>query len=306
MSTLAVALLALGVGVFWLSLQLFKKGEVEITTFEKLGEEKKRKTPSLVFKLALPLIAKLMLPWVKNLKIDNFRKNARRIIVSAGMEEEIDPDEFYSLRLILTFMMPAIVGFVSVTYDFGLSPILLLLFGFYGYMFPYMWLKSRMKQRHDEIRRSMPFVVDLLTLSTEAGLDFMAAISRVCEKAKPSPFVEELKRVLREIQLGTSRAEALRNMSWRINLSEISSFVAVLVSADQMGASIGRVLRAQSDQVRSDRFVKAEKMGAAAAQKIMIPLFFFILPAVFLAIFGPLVLRILPDVGTIVGGTGLR
>ena len=119
------------------------------------------------------------------------------------------------------------------------------------------------------------------------------------EKAKAGPFTDELARVLRDIQLGVSRADALRNMSWRINMSEVSSFVAVLVSADQMGASIGKVLRAQSDLIRNDRFMRAEKAGAAAAQKVLLPLFFFILPAVFLVIFGPLVLRVLPDIGAI-------
>ncbi|MBI2609119.1 MAG: type II secretion system F family protein [Deltaproteobacteria bacterium] len=302
MNTLVLALLALGVGVFWASLQFFKKDELEIYSEEKLGEEKTRKTPSLVFKLALPVMSRFMVPWVRNLKIDNFRKKAKRDIISAGMEEEIDPDELFSFKILLALLFPTVIGFVSISYGYGFSPLALIVVAFYGYIFPYLWIKSRIKQRHQDIRRAMPFVVDLLTLSTEAGLDFMGSIARVVEKSKPGAFVDELRRALHEIQLGTSRADALRKMSWRIDMSEVSSFVAVLVSADQMGASIGRVLRAQADQIRNERFVRAEKMGAAAAQKVLLPLFFFILPAVFLVIFGPLVLRVLPDIGAILGG----
>jgi tight adherence protein C len=139
----------------------------------------------------------------------------------------------------------------------------------------------------------MPFIVDLLALSTEAGLDFMGAIGKVVEKAKPSPLVEEFEQVLKEIQVGSSRAEALQEMSNRLNMSEISSFVAILISADQMGASIGKVLRQQSEQIRTERFLAGEKEGAKASQKIMLPMFLFILPAIMLTIFGPFLLQMM-------------
>ena len=105
-----------------------------------------------------------------------------------------------------------------------------------------------------------------------------------------------------EIQLGASRGDALRNFAWRVNMEVISSFVAILVTADQMGASIGPVLRAQSDLLRNQRFMKAEKAGAAASQKILFPLIFLILPAVFIMIFGPVILQFIYGGG---GGGGL-
>ena len=96
--------------------------------------------------------------------------------------------------------------------------------------------------------------------------------------------------MIQEIQLGTTRAEALRHLGTRIDLQEVSSFIAVLVTADQMGSSFGDVLRVQSDLIRTQRFANAEKKGAAAAQKVLFPLIFFIMPAVFIMIFGPVVL----------------
>jgi tight adherence protein C len=133
--------------------------------------------------------------------------------------------------------------------------------------------------------------VDLLALSTEAGLDFVGAIGKVVEKARPSPLVEELEQVLKEIKIGSSRAEALREMASRLDMQEVNSFVAILISADQMGAPIGRTLRQQSDQIRTQRFSAAEKAGAAAAQKLLIPTVLFILPAVMLMIVGPILVQ---------------
>jgi tight adherence protein C len=129
--------------------------------------------------------------------------------------------------------------------------------------------------------------VDLLALSTEAGLDFLGAIGKVVEKARPSPLVEEFAQLLKEIKVGASRQDALREMAARIDMTAINSFVAILISADQMGASIGKILRQQSEQIRSERMLRAEKAGAAAAQKVLLPVALFILPAVILMIMGP-------------------
>ena len=133
----------------------------------------------------------------------------------------------------------------------------------------------------------------MLTLSTEAGLDFIGALQKVVEKTRPGPLVQEIERMLQQIQLGTTRADSLRDFGWRVDLQEISSLVAVLVTADQMGSPLGAVLRVQSDLIRTQRFTNAEKKGAAASQKLLFPLIFFIMPAVFIMIFGPVILGFL-------------
>ena len=115
-------------------------------------------------------------------------------------------------------------------------------------------------------------------------------VGKVVEKANSSPLIDELAQLLKEIKVGSSRQEALREMAARIDMTEVNSFVAILISADQMGASIGKILRQQSDQIRTERMVRAEKAGVAAAQKVLIPLVLFILPAVMLMVFGPFLL----------------
>ena len=113
-------------------------------------------------------------------------------------------------------------------------------------------------------------------------MKFILITKKVVEKTRSGPLVNEIERMLQEIQLGTSRADSMRNLGWRIDLQEVSSLVAVLVTADQMGSPLGGVLRVQADLLRLQRFVKAEKRGAAASQKILFPLIFFIMPAVFI------------------------
>ncbi len=161
----------------------------------------------------------------------------------------------------------------------------------FGFFFPDFWLVGEVQRRQQEIRRALPYVMDLLTLSVEAGLDFVAGVNKVCEKARSGSLIDELAFFLSEIQVGASRQQALRNLAWLVDMPEIRSFSALLIQADILGASVGPVLRAQSDLIRTQRFQRAERMGAYAAQKILFPLILCIMPAVFIMIFGPIALN---------------
>lgn len=287
---ITVAYILVGISVFIVVYGFFQVGN-----FRKGNERPSSnlKSKSLILRLTLPLTRSYLLPSVRNLKIENFRKEKKNKILSAGLQDELTPDEFLSLKIFLAIILP----FVAFVYNLSLNVanplVLVIIFGFLGYFFPDAWLMSLIKDRQIKIRMAIPFVIDLLSLCTEAGLDFMQAIQRVVEKAKKSPLIEELETVLRELKLGTTRVEALHKMANRINMTEISSIVAVLVTADQMGTSISSVLKAQADQLRSERFVHAEKEGAKASQKILFPLIFFIVPAVFIVVLGPLIAKLL-------------
>ena len=137
----------------------------------------------------------------------------------------------------------------------------------------------------------MPFVVDMLALSIEAGLDFIAAIAKVLEKAPPSPLVDEFEILLKEIRVGSSRAEALRQFSWRNQSIVVSSFCATLISADSVGASIGPILKTLGKEMRQKRSAEVEKKAAAAATKMLLPMMAFILPAILIIIMAPMVLQ---------------
>lgn len=148
------------------------------------------------------------------------------------------------------------------------------------------------KKRELSVRADMPFYIDLLALSVEANLDFFQAIQKIVDKAEgtDSVLAEELGVVLKDIQIGSSKDQALKEFAERLDMSEITSFVAVLIDAGRSGAPIGQVLKDQSNQMRMERFTRAEKLGARASQAMLIPMMLFIVPAVFIMVLGPMVL----------------
>jgi len=166
-------------------------------------------------------------------------------------------------------------------------------FSVFGGLFPHIWLSDQVKKRQNAISRALPYNIDLLTLSVEAGLDFQAALGTVVEKGIPGPLVEEFNIVLSEIRLGKTRAESLRNLAERVQLIEVSAFVSNLVQADKMGTSLGKVLRIQSTQMRVARTHRAEKLANEAPLKMLLPLVGCIFPTVFLVLFGPIVYRLM-------------
>ncbi|MEI7899330.1 MAG: type II secretion system F family protein, partial [bacterium] len=156
------------------------------------------------------------------------------------------------------------------------------------YYYPLLWLRRVLTMRHNAIQRALPFVLDLLTLSVEAGMDFMSALQRNCERRRLDPLNEELIRMTREIQVGIPRRVALRNMAQRVDLSDLRSVTHALIQADELGVSIGAILRIQSDQMRSRRFDRAEKLANEAPVKMLGPLMLCIFPAVFIILLGPI------------------
>ena len=137
--------------------------------------------------------------------------------------------------------------------------------------------------------RALPFVLDLLTLSVEAGMDFMSALARNAERKRPDALNEELLQMVREIQLGMPRRTALNNLAARTGEANLKSVVHALVQADELGVSVGAILRIQSDQLRARRFDRAEKLANEAPVKMLGPLLLCIFPAVFVILLGPIV-----------------
>lgn len=260
---------------------------------------------NIILKYSRPFFSRYIVPIVQEMKIDDTRKLLKRRLATAGLQDVLTPDELYSFKLFLILGFPILSVLLRYLWELELPWWSVPTAAIIGYYYPdKIWLSSVVKTRQEDIRRAMPFVVDLLALSTEAGLDFMGAIAKVVDKAKPSPLVYEFDSLLKEIKVGASRREALRSLAWRIDMQELNSFVAVLISADEMGASIGKILRQQSEQIRLERFVRAEKAGAKATQAILLPMVCFIIPAIFIVIFGPFMLSMKGGDGGGGGGGG--
>ncbi len=241
--------------------------------------------------LLRPFYTQYLVPVVRGRPYwEKSRRHWRRQLIAGGVKEEFTPDEFIAFKLIFIIFIPMLLGALKTFQMIDVSKTTILASGVAGWFMPSYLLSQKIQDRQKKIRRAMPFIVDLLALSTEAGLDFIGAIGKVVEKAKSSPMVDEFAQLLKEIKVGSSRQDALREMAARINMTEINSFVAILISADQMGASIGKILKQQSEQIRSARMLAAEKAGAAAAAQVIVPVVLFIFPAVLILIIGPFAL----------------
>ena len=283
------AYIALGVAIYYMVRTIFSDEEKRSAS-RALGSNREGTSDggNIILRYSRPFFTRYLVPVVEDLKIEDTRKVLKKKLAAAGLTDILTPNELYSFKIFLILGFPVLMLFMKVAWEVDVPLMAFPIMMVVGYFYPdKIWLKSVITNRQEEIRRALPFVVDLLALSTEAGLDFMGAIGKVTQKAKPSPLISELDTLLKDIKVGSSRREAMRAFSWRIDMQEINSFIAVLVSADEMGASIGKILRQQSEQIRHERFIRAEKAGAKASQAILIPMVMFIVPAIFILIFGP-------------------
>jgi tight adherence protein C len=165
-----------------------------------------------------------------------------------------------------------------------------------GFFVPDLYLYQRGYDRANQIQRDLPDAIDLMTISVESGLGFDAAVQQVARNTE-GPLAEEFSRLLREMQIGQGRAEALRAMAERTSVDELRSFVSAMVQADVLGIPVATVLRVQSGEMRVKRRQRAETKAQQVPVKITIPLIFCILPCLFMAVMGPAVLTVLDGFG---------
>jgi tight adherence protein C len=158
-------------------------------------------------------------------------------------------------------------------------------------MLPVMWLGRRIAARKKAITKALPDALDLLCISVEAGLAFDLALQRVADKWDDE-LSREFRRVLKDMQLGRSRREALKDLADRTGVDDVQTFTAAVIQADQLGVSMSKILRIQSDQMRVRRRQRAEELAQQAPIKMLFPMVFLIFPALFVVILGPAVPRI--------------
>ncbi len=207
----------------------------------------------------------------------------------AGKAQTTDARMFFGQRLLLTIILGvgAFFLFFVVTHQTPLNGILLTIGGAaLGYFLPAMQLRSQISRRQNTILKALPDCLDLLTICVEAGLGFDTAMGKVYEKWD-NDLAVAFGRVLQEIQLGKLRREALRDMASRMDVPDVTSFTAAIIQADQLGVSIAKILRIQSDQMRVKRRQRAQERAQQAPVKMMIPMVFLIFPSIWIVLLGP-------------------
>lgn len=268
---------------FYNALPDFQKINLSQRFVDELGAG--REVPGLfkIFRLPILIFSDL----AASLNLPGVRARYDKDLQSLGLERVVSVDQLIALKLTLFFIMSVYGLMVWRAMPFFFAAPLFLV----GWFYVDVWLKDRIATRRRQIKIRLPFLLDMLTLSVEAGLEFTAAVAKIASKMEPSPLRDELAVFLRQMQLGMSRKEALRALSDRANVQQVNSMVAALIQAAEMGSSIGGALRTQSEIMSAERFVDAEKKGGEATQKMLLPMVIFIIPSVMIIIIGPLLVN---------------
>ncbi|MCY4524937.1 MAG: type II secretion system F family protein [Halobacteriovoraceae bacterium] len=269
--------------------------EEQFKASEKLEDQEvsdKAAKHGFILKYSRPFFKRYVSPIVSSMKGRRFlRDKYKKPLASSGLTEVLTPEDFFSFKLFLILGFPVMFLIVRKLLEEDWPLILIPIIALLGFIYPDIWIRGKKTKRQEEIIMALPFCVDMLALSVEAGLDFVAAMTKVIEKAKPSALVEELNILMKEIKIGSSRAEALRNFAWRADIIQVSSLSATLIAADSVGASIGPILKSLSVEIRQKKSSDIEKKGSTAATKIIFPTLLIILPAVLIIIITPLVIQ---------------
>lgn len=253
-------------------------------------------TPPLGFRLIwMPIVwvSYFMGHWVSAKRQQALLSKLRK----AGLDYGVNAIQFTSAQWIGAFLMVWLTLVLMASFDVNshfdgwqyMQAMLLGAFG--GWIYPVIWLNDQRNARKKELLRSLPFFLDIITLCVEAGLNMQGAINQAVLKGPKGAMRDEFQRVMRDIRAGKGRAASMREMAERLNESAVSNFVTAVIQAEVMGMNLGPVLRAQADQRRSERFLRAEKLAMEAPVKMLLPLIGFIFPCTFIVLFFPIAMK---------------
>ena len=258
------------------------------------GEDRRYKDrPPVFWRLAWPLtqpLAAHLGAWLsvrtRSLQLDRLRR--------AGLEHALSPEQFAAGRVVAALVAAACAA--AVWSPRGAPPLALLAgAAVLGGWLPAIWLRDRIEGRRRAVLRELPFYLDVITLAVESGLNLPVALAQAVDKGPRGPLRAELGRVLRDLRAGRPRTEALRAMANRLSMPAIGSLVAALLVAEKHGSALGPVLRAQAEQRRNERFLRAEKLAMEAPVKMLPPLLVFVFPCTFLILLFPVASRFLEE-----------
>lgn len=270
---------------------------------ERLAEYSMRETPATLeeIELSMPFSERVIAPLIQRAASFAVRftpaktlESTRHKLDLAGNPNNWTPSQFFGIRVLAALGLGGLIFLLMAVTKAPWGQLLgfTLLFGALGFMGPALWLGSKIRTRKNSVIKSLPDALDLLTICVEAGLGFDQAMQKVAEKWDDE-LSRSLARVLHEIRLGKARREALRDMADRLDVSDVTSFVAAVIQAEQLGVSIAKVLRIQSDQMRIRRRQRAEEKAHQAPVKMLFPMVFLIFPAIWIVLLGPAILQVM-------------
>ena len=256
---------------------------------------------SLFVRTILPLIDKSS-KFFSQMTPATSLERARVSIVQAGLLGKVTPAQITSFSYILMLLVPFMsLSFVGVpTALMSKATFVLVIGALLGYRLPYGYIQGKAKARQNEIRKALPFTLDLISISVEAGMALDGAMQIVMEKST-GPMADELSLTLREVRLGKGRNEALVDMANRVGVDDLKSFITAVTYIARLGGSLVDVIRIQAQAMRIKRRQRAEERAMKTPVKIMIPLVLFIFPSMFIVILGPAIISILQSMQQVPG-----
>ncbi len=245
-------------------------------------------------RLAEPFLMRIVRPLgqtlsgVTKLTPRNYVQTVHTKLLHAGLANTIRAEEFVVAQVALTAVLTlgALLWVVLGSPSSRTGLLVMILMPLIGVLLPSAWLTRKVNERKAAILKDLPDTLDLLAISVEAGMGFEGALDIVCQHFS-SPLADEFHRTLREMELGLPRRDAFQNLKRRTEVPELSNFVLALMQADALGIPIGRVLRTQATEMRAKRRQWAREKAAKLPVKMLIPLTFFIFPAIMIVVLGP-------------------
>ncbi|MCS6842353.1 MAG: type II secretion system F family protein [Roseiflexus sp.] len=300
------ALMVLGLALIMIGVRRSSQPDV---ISDRLSQFTERTMTLEEIELQQPFTQRVLVPLITSIlaKLGQYgpKQSAERLRISlaqAGNPGNLTPLQFSGIRLALAVILFIVVG--AVTFLQGMETAQALMYtaigAAMGYLLPGIWLGQQIKKRKKAIVKALPDALDLLCICVEAGLSFDQAMQRLTEKWD-DPLSKEFKRVLNDTRLGRPRREAMKDMIDRCGVDDVQTFIGAVIQAEQLGVSIGRILRIQSDQMRIRRRQRAEEEAHKAPIKMLFPMVFLIFPALFIVILGPAVPRIIRSLGGLGG-----
>lgn len=294
---LLVLVLVAGIGLMVFGLSRSRQPDA---IGERLNQFTERQMSLEELELQQPIMQRVFIPAARSLLAllgkygaKQSSERLRTNLQQAGNPGGITPTMFVGLRVVLALVLGVIITVVTMQSMPLTQGMMYSAVGFgLGYMLPVTWLGQQIKKRKKAIMKALPDALDLLCISVEAGLAFDLALQRVTQKWDDE-LSREFKKVLSDIRLGRTRREALKDVAVRTGVEDVQTFTAAVIQADQLGVSMSKILRLQSDQMRVRRRQRAEEAAQKAPIKMLFPMVFLIFPALFVVILGPAVPRIM-------------
>jgi tight adherence protein C len=250
-------------------------------------EYKEELPPAL--KIIWPLIRIVSYYLCTNLPIPYLDRLEKRLQQS-GVAYYVTAEEFFAIRILSALFFPLLVVLTALMLG-SMSPLVFIASFFLGFFLPVIWLNENKVKREKEVMRALPMYLEFISMCVEAGLNLTGAMNQAVEKGPEGALKREFQIVMRDIRSGSSRAEALGRLSERLDIKAVNAFVRAVIQAEKLGSSMSKVLKIQSEQRRSERFQRAEKLAMEAPVKLIFPLMAFIFPVTFMILAFPIVVK---------------